>query len=214
MAVKRILLVGGGGHCRSVLDALLTLGIYDQIGIVERNAGNGHGLLGIPVVGTDADLPRLFDCGWTDAAITLGSIGSPFRRRELFRTLKSFGFTLPVIKDFSAVIGHEVTVGEGTFIGKRAVINAGTQVGICSIVNTGAILEHDCRTGDFTHIGPGGVLCGDVILGDDVHIGANAVVRQGIRIGNGSLIGAGSVIIRDVPGNCTVVGNPGRILER
>lgn len=41
MAVKRIVLVGGGGHCRSVLDALLTLGIYDQIGIVERNAGNG-----------------------------------------------------------------------------------------------------------------------------------------------------------------------------
>lgn len=183
MGGKKILLVGGGGHCRSVLDVLLTMDTYDQIGIVERDSGNGPGLLGIPVVGTDADLPGLFDCGWTDAAVTLGSIGSPFRRRELFRTLKSLGFTLPVIQDPSAVIGHEVKTGEGTFIGKRAVINAGTQVGICSIVNTGAILEHDCRTGDFAHFGPGRALCGDVILGDDVHIGANAVVRQGIQNG-------------------------------
>lgn len=214
MGDKKILLVGGGGHCRSVLDTLLTLNIYDQIGIIERNASDGCGLLGIPVVGTDADLPRLFNSGWTDAVVALGSIGTPVRRRELFRSLKSLGFALPIITDLSAVIGHEVTLGEGTFIGKRAVINSGTQVGICSIVNTGAILEHDCRTGSFTHIGPGSVLCGNVTLENGVHIGANAVVRQGIRIESGSLIGAGSVIIRNVPGDCTVIGNPGRILKR
>lgn len=210
---KKILLVGGGGHCRSVLDTLLTLDIYDQIGIIERDAAEGRDMLGIPIVGTDADLPRLFDSGWTNAAVTLGSIGTPIRRRELFHTLKSLGFALPVIADPSSVIGHEVTAGEGSFIGKRAVINSGTHMGICSIVNTGAILEHDCWTGDFAHIAPGATLCGNVILGDDVHVGAGAVVRQGIRIGNGSLIGAGSVVVKDVAGYTEAFGNPCRMIR-
>ena len=59
-----------------------------------------------------------------------------------------------------------------------------------------------------------GVLCGAVQAEANAHVGAGAVVMQGVRIGRDSIIGAGSVIIRDVPADCTVVGNPGRILER
>lgn len=52
------------------------------------------------------------------------------------------------------------------------------------------------------------------IIGDDVEIYANAVVFGGITIGNNVKIGAGAVVNKDVPDNCTVVGNPGKIISR
>ena len=75
-------------------------------------------------------------------------------------------------------------------------------------------MEHDCRVGAFCHISPGAVLCGAVEVEENAHVGAGAVVVQGVRIERGAIEGAGAVILRDVPDGCTVVGNPGRILER
>lgn len=214
MGNRKLLLVGGGGHCRSVLDCVLRAGAYDAIGIVEREGAADKTVLGVPVVGHDADLPRLLADGWHYAAVTLGSIGVPTRRRALYQQLKALGFQLPVLADPSAVISSHAELAEGTFIGKRAVINAGSSVGVCAILNTGSVLEHDCTVGGFVHVSPGAVLCGAVQAEANAHIGAGAVVMQGVRIGHDSIIGAGSVIIRDVPADCTVVGNPGRILER
>ena len=209
MGNRKLLLVGGGGHCRSVLDCVLRSGAYDAIGIVEREGAAGTTVLGVPVVGHDADLPRLLADGWHYAAVTLGSIGAPTRRHALYQQLKALGFQLPVLADPSAVISSHAELAEGTFVGKRAVINAGSSVGVCAILNTGSVIEHDCMVGGCVHVS-----CGAVQAEANVHIGAGAVVMQGVRIGRDSIIGAGSVIIRDVPADCTVVGNPGRILER
>lgn len=52
------------------------------------------------------------------------------------------------------------------------------------------------------------------VIGDNVEIYANAVVFGGINIGNNVKIGAGAVVNMDVPDNCTVVGNPGRVIKR
>lgn len=210
MAEGRLLLVGGGGHCRSVLDCALRSGTYEKIGIVEREGAPEQDVLGVPIVGHDADLPRLLADGWQYAAVTLGSVGHPSRRRALFHHLKTLGFQLPVIADPSAVISSHAKLSEGTFVGKRTVVNAGSVIGACAILNTGAVIEHDCQIGSFCHISPGAVLCGSVQVEENAHVGAGAVVIQGIHIGQGAIIGAGSVIIRDVPGNCTIVGNPGR----
>lgn len=52
------------------------------------------------------------------------------------------------------------------------------------------------------------------IIGDNVEIYANAVVFGGITIGNNVKIGAGAVVNKDIPDNCTVVGNPGKIIYK
>lgn len=214
MAGNKLLLVGGGGHCRSVLDCVLRSGTYEAVGIVERDGAPEALVLGVPIVGHDADLPRLLADGWRFAAVTLGSVGDPSRRRALFRQLTLLGFHPPVIADPSAVISTHTDIAAGTFIGKRAVVNAGSMIGACAIVNTGAVIEHDCRIGAFCHISPGAVLCGAVQAEENTHIGAGAVVLQGVHIGRGAIIGAGSVILRDVPDGCTVVGDPGRIIKK
>lgn len=207
---KKLLLIGGGGHCRSVLDSVLAANTYDGIGIVDPD---GNPCLGIPVVGKDEDLPRLFAEGWTDAVITVGSIGDTGIRRRLYSTVKEIGFRLPVIIDPTAVTGKDVILGEGTFVGKRAAVNAGSRTGVCAIVNTGAIVEHDCVIGDFAHISTGAILCGQVTVGKDAHIGAGTAVRQSIRIGDGALVGIGSTAVKDIPAGAKAYGNPCRVVE-
>lgn len=214
MESKKILLIGGGGHCCSVLDSIISLNTYDEIGIIEREPKKNQSVMGVSVIGTDADLPFLFNNGWHYAFITLGSIGDSSKRESIYSNLCKEGFVIPSIIDPSAIIGSNTYISDGSFIAKRVVINAGSNIGSCAIVNTGAIVEHDCFVGDFVHISPGSTLCGEVKVGNSSHIGAGAVVRQMIKIGEGSLVGAGSVVVKDIPDGVEAFGNPCRVVKK
>lgn len=209
--MKKLLLIGAGGHCRSVLDSVLSSGDYDEIGIIDRpEAGQQNA----KIIGTDEDLPRLAEEGWSYAFITVGSIGVPTIRKRLYQTVKELGFYVPAIIDPSATIAKGVMIQEGVFVGKRAIVNTGSKIDVCAIINTGAIIEHDCTVGAFVHISPGTILCGQVHVGKDTHIGAGTVVRQSINIGDTALIGIGSVVVKDVPGYKKAFGNPCRVIEK
>ena len=69
---KKLLLIGGGGHCRSVLDTARSAGIYDEFGIIDFA---DSACPGVPVIGRDEDIPQLVREGWTDGIITVGSVG-------------------------------------------------------------------------------------------------------------------------------------------
>ncbi len=207
---RKMLLIGGGGHCHSVLDSILSLDNYDEIGIIDSTDGS---YLGIKVMGTDYDLPQLMTEGWSDAFITVGSVGSTIARRRLFEMARSVGLVIPSIIDPTAIVARGCSIEEGTYIGKHAVVNAGTVLGKCSIINTGAIIEHDCSIDDFSHISPGAVLCGQVRVGSDTHVGAGTVVRHQIIIGDNTIIGAGSVVVKNIPDNVKAYGNPCKVVE-
>ena len=208
---RRVVLVGGGGHCMSVLDSLRASGTEDEIGIVDLRP---LAVSGVPYLGQDGDLPALFEQGWDSAVVTLGSVGNAKRRMALYAELKRIGFSLPAVVDPSAVIAKNTFIAEGAFVGKRAVINENASVGACAIINSGAIVEHDCIIGDFSHISPGAVLCGGVTIGKESHIGAGATVIQGISIGEQTTIGAGSVVLRDIAPQVVAFGNPCREVKR
>ena len=207
---RRILLIGGGGHCRSVIDSILSLNAYDDIGIIDYVDSQ---VLGVPVIGNDNDIPRLKDEGWTDAFITVGSIGNTTLRRELFEMVMGIGLNTPSVIDPYAIVARGTNICKGVYIGKRAVINTGSRIGTGAIINTGSIIEHDCKVDEFSHISPGVTLCGQVYVGEDSHVGAGSVVRQQIKIGDNVLIGAGSVVVKDIPNGVKAYGNPCRVVS-
>lgn len=211
--VRKLLLLGGGGHCKSIIDSLSGCNTYAGIGIVEKSGIDHAPILGIPVVGTDEDLEKLKREGYTDAFVSLGSIGNTSNRRKLFGLISSLGFDIPNIIDSSAIVSSNSTLGRGLFIGKHAVVNAGSILGDGVIVNSSATIEHDCTIGSFAHISPGAVLCGNVTIGEDAHIGAGSIIRQQVQIGSRAMIGMGSIVLHNVPENTLAYGSPCQVVR-
>lgn len=203
---KKIVLIGGGGHCKSVLDSLLRCEIYDEIVITDFEIPAGTEIMGCKVAGNDDVLPALMQSGFTDAFITVGCVTSAKLRIKLFQKIAALGFRLVNIVDPTAVVSAYSSLGSGIFIGKNAVVNAEAKIGDAAIINTGAIIEHECSVGAFTHISVGAKLCGNVAVGAECLVGAGATVIQGVTVADRAIIGAGSTVIRDVPSDVTRVG--------
>ncbi len=210
---RKLLLLGGGGHCKSVIDSLLTNNEFSEIGIVEKPGYEEDSILRIPVFGVDGDLPKLYDSGFTDAFVTLGSIGDTSVRRKLFSLITSIGFTIPNIIDSSACVSINSRLGTGIFIGKHAVVNACAIIDDGAIINSAAVVEHDCHVGAFAHIAPGAILGGSVAVGTDTHIGTGVMIRQFVNIGKNTMVGMGSVVLHDVPGGVVAYGNPCEVIR-
>ena len=83
-----------------------------------------------------------------------------------------------------------------------------------AIINTGAIIEHNCRIGEYVHIAPRAVICGDATIGANTHIGANATVIQGLSIGKDTIVGAGSVVVSELPDRVIAYGNPCKVVRK
>ena len=203
---KKIVLIGGGGHCKSVLDSLLRNKEYDEIVITDNDIPVGSVIMGCRVAGNDDALKALLSTGFTDAFITVGSVKSTKLRHILFEKAESIGFNMVNIIDMSAVVSEFAKLGKGIFIGKCSIVNADATIGDAAIINTNSIIEHECAVGSFTHISVGAKLCGNVKIGNDSLVGAGSVVIQGIKIGNNVIIGAGSTVIKNVNDNTTKVG--------
>ena len=203
---KRLVLLGGGGHCSSVLDAAQRMGMFDEIVITDCDMVAGTEFMGSRVVGTDDALLQLFQDGIRMAFISMGSIKSTKLRKLLHRRAMDMGFDFPNIIDPSALVSEYAMLGKGIFVGKNSVINAGARVGDMAIINTGAIVEHGSSIGSFSHISVGAVVCGDSKIGNSVFVGANAAIIQGVKVGANSIVGAGSIVLKDAVPDSRIIG--------
>lgn len=199
---KKIIILGAGGHAKSVCDTLLALKEEYQIeGFVDGKKGDGYIYAGISVIGSDDNLEQFYDSGIHYAIVGVGFLGKGHLRNELTKKLKRIGFFLPIIIDPTAIVSESVKVGEGTFVGKRAVVNAGVRIGKHCILNSCSLIEHDCSISDYTHIAVSACVCGGASIGKECLIGANATIIQGVQIADHTVIPAGSVVRRDIKTN-------------
>ncbi len=212
--MKKLVLVGGGGHCKSVIDAVIRSHEFDEIVITDASAPVGTKIMGISVVGSDDMLEKLRADGFEYAFVTIGSIKSTTLRHKVVSSLNDLGYKFPVIIDPSAIVSQSAFVGDGTFIGKNVVLNAEAEVGQHCIINTGTIIEHECSIGEFTHVAVGAVICGGCQIGADCLIGTGSTIIQGIQIGSNSIIGGGALVNSNLADGCTAVGVPARIVGK
>lgn len=204
---KKLIVIGGGGHCRSVLDTIIESGLYQDILILDKYKSVDQSILGIKIYGGDDKAEKLYDEGYENAFL---AIGDNYIRESLSEELGKIGFKFPNVVDSSAKISKSAKLGSGIFIGKKAVVNADALIGSQAIINTGAIVEHGVSIGKFAQISPGAVLNGAVTVEDRAYIGANASVREQIRIGECSIVGMGSVVLEDIHKGKVAYGNPCR----
>jgi UDP-perosamine 4-acetyltransferase len=207
--VSGIVIIGGGGHARVLVEALAARRT-DILGFVSLDTEVASGVMaGLQCLGGDSDLLARGPDGIV-LVNGVGTIGKPERRRAAFNSYRGAGFTFLQVVHPSAIVASDVVLDEGAQIMARAVLQPGVRIGANTIVNTGAILDHDVSIGDHAHVAPGACLAGGVRVGDASHIGAGATIIQNIWIKDGALVGAGAVVIADVAEAVTVVGVPAR----
>lgn len=200
---RRIIVLGGGGHAKVLLDILLSNSIT-VLGIIDNNPDlSGSSLLGIPILGGDE---RLSDYAPESVRLVngIGSVGPTYDRQKLYDQCKNLGFLFESIIHPSSIIARDVTLKEGVQVMAGSILQTGTSIGENTIINTKASVDHDCEIGNHVHLSPGVTLSGEVKIRDGTHIGTGANVVQGIRIGRGSFVGAGSLITHHLPDGANV----------
>jgi sugar O-acyltransferase (sialic acid O-acetyltransferase NeuD family) len=189
--MENIVLVGFGGHAKSVADCIEGHGLYNIAGYTDEKICD---TCKYSYLGTDDELEKIFDRGVRNAAVCVGYLGKGEVRQKIYDRLKKIGYNLPVIADKSAIVSDSAVIGEGVFIGKAAVINAEAHIGKMAIINSKALVEHECVVGDFAHVAVAAVLCGQVKVGTAAFIGANATVLQCIQVDDRVLVPAGMTV--------------------
>ncbi len=207
MSKKQIILIGGGGHCKSCIAVIESTQEYQIAGIVDTPDKLGQKVLGYPVIGTDDQLPELKK-KYDYALITVGQITSANLRKKLYQKAKETGFHLPVIVASTAFVSRHSQIGEGTIIMHQAVVNADTIIGFNNIVNTKALIEHDCHIGNHNHISTASVLNGNVEVGNECFIGSNSTFVNGISIKDHIFIGINGVVNKNLKNKGVYVGSP------
>ena len=199
-----IVIYGAGGHGKSLLDLLRTLGSYRVVGFVDDGVSAGEEIMGIPVLGGGEALADLHAKGVRLAVNAVGGIGNVKVRKRVFRRIARAGFVCPAVVHPSAVVEPGAVLSAGVQVFPHAYVGSQVRVGFGSIVNTGAIVSHDCVLGDYVNISPGAILAGDVSVGADALIGMGVTVNLGVEVGAGARVGNSATVKSDVPPNGVV----------
>lgn len=202
---NNIILLGGGGHCKSVIDVAESAG-YNILGILDMPEDVGKRVLDYKVIGTDDDIPLYVDNA--EFVITVGFIKNPTTRIKLYNKVKEAGGKLATVIASTARVSKYSTIGEGTVVMHQAFVNAGAHIGANCIINTFCNVEHDAQIGDQCHISTGTMVNGDCKVGDRCFIGSQSVVANGIEIGDDIIVGAASFVRQTIMKNGIYFGNP------
>jgi sugar O-acyltransferase (sialic acid O-acetyltransferase NeuD family) len=209
--MRPLILVGGGGHCKSVIEAAESSGVTIK-GILDLPEHVGTEILGYPVIGTDHDVPLYVKDA--DFVVTLGFIKDPSRRIQLHDLIEEVGGHFATVIASTAYISKHAIVQSGTVVLHQAVINADAVIGKGCIINTFASIGHDAVIEDFCHISTGVMITGSCRVGKATFIGSQSVVVNNITITDESIVAAGSVVSKNICQKGLYAGNPALLKQR
>ncbi|WP_141048482.1 NeuD/PglB/VioB family sugar acetyltransferase [Aliarcobacter cryaerophilus] len=188
---EKIVLIGGGGHCHSVIDVIEQTNKYEIIGIVDTKDNIGKKVLDYKIIACDDDLKTIFET-CKNAVITIGYIKTNELRKKLFEKLINIGFNFPTIISPLAYVSKHSFIDEGTVIMHHALVNANAKIGKNCIINTKALIEHDAIIEDNCHISTASIINGGVIVKENSFVGSNATSKQYTEIAG--FVKAGSLV--------------------
>lgn len=209
MNKQKIILIGGGGHCKSCIDVIEAESKFQIEGILDLPEKFGNEILGYKVIGNDGDIIKFAKQGY-NFLITIGHLGNPRLRKKLFNEVRENGGELPIIISPLAHVSKYTKIGKGTIIMHQTLINADAKIGENGIINNKSLIEHDAIIGHNTHISTGAIVNGDCKVNHNCLIGSGSVIKHSISICENTIIGAGSVVVKDITESGVYVGSPAK----
>lgn len=194
-----IIIYGGGGHGKTLIDLLRSMRDYEIVGIIDDGISPGEEILGVAVLGGRESINQLYQSGVRNAANAVGGIGDIQSRINIFKILHDAGFFCPPLIHRTAILEPSAKLSAGVQILALSYIGSNAQIGYGVIINTSAVVSHDCRIGDYSVVSPGALIAGGVEIGRAVLIGMAVTINLGVKIGDGARIGNGATVKADVP---------------
>ena len=210
---KKIILIGGGGHCKSCIDVIEIENKIEIAGIIDQEEKLHLKVLGYEVIGCDEDLPQIVE-KYKNFLITIGQIKNVNIRIDKFELLKKLGAYLPIIISPLAYVSKNSFIDEGSIVMHKSFVNSNVNIGKNCSINTGSIIEHDVTIGNHSHISTGSIINGGCNIGEKVFIGSNSTIVNNINIVEKAIIGAGAVVTKSIKEAGIYIGNPARKLNK
>lgn len=217
MSTQRVIVLGAGGNCRDVIDAMLDANdhasspLYEPLGYLDDDPDKWGTILGgYPVLG-----PLSSADDWPHAQFIdgLNGVSLTSRKESILAGLGLSRERFATVVHPSATVSRMSSLGAGTVLLPGVTVSSNATIGDHVLVLPGTTISHDDVIGDYCYLAPGVVLAGYVTLGAGVYVGARAAVSHRITIGEGAVVGIGSVVLQDVAAGATVVGAPARVLR-
>lgn len=211
MKEKPLILVGGGGHCKSVIEVAESAG-YNIRGILDISENVGKKICSYEIIGTDDDIPKYV----TNSIfiVTVGFIKDSNLRVNIHNKIVKAKGEFATIIASSARVSKYATIGKGSVIMHLAAVNADAQIGKACIINTLANIEHDATIGDYSHISTGAIVNGNCAVGQKVFLGSQSVLVNGTSISDNCIIAAGTTIRKSLSQQGVYAGDPAKLIEK
>jgi len=208
--MKDLILVGGGGHCKSVIDVAECAG-YNILGILEKPGFEKTDVLGYKIIGNDSDIAKFV--GDALFVVTVGQIKSPAIRIRLHEAIRQCGGKFATIIAPSAHVSSHASIGEGTVVMHNAFVNADARIGCGCIINSFACIEHEARVGDFCHISTGSIVNGVSGIGSRSFLGSQSVIDNGVSVCDDVILASLSQVDRSITMSGIYAGAPARFIR-
>ncbi|PKQ68759.1 acetyltransferase [Labilibaculum manganireducens] len=202
---RNLVLVGGGGHCKSVIDVAESSG-YNILGILDTPEQIGNKVLSYEVIGNDDDIVKYVD--EAEFLVTVGQIKDVSLRIRLHDKILAAGGKLATIIASTAYVSKYSVIGQGTVIMHNAFVNADVKIGEACIINSFANVEHDSIIGDFCHISTGVMVNGSCVIGNKSFIGSQSVLANNITITSDCVVAVGTTVNKNLKEKGIYFGNP------
>ena len=212
--MQKLLIYGASGLGREILDMIMEINLispqYEIDGWLDDGLPFGTVINNVTVLGNIDYISTVDSC-----AVVL-AIADPNIKEQLYNKIKAKNakIVFPTIVHPSSSVSPLSELDEGVIITRFCWVTANTKIGKCVLLKTRCDVGHDSRIGDFSSLMPSVNISGNVTTGKKVYIGVQSALLQGLSIGDGSIIGMGSKVMTNVPANCTVLGNPAKVIQR
>lgn len=203
--MKRLVIIGSGGHGRVVADCAQQLGLYSQIDFLDDCFFDRQDNNQWQVIGLVKDFPK-----YIDEVDFIVAYSNSRLRKQVMAQLKHAKANIVTLIHPSANVSPNTFIGKGVVIFANAVINIGSNISDGCIINTAATVDHDCVLNECVHISPGVNVGGGVHIGQLSWLGIGCTILDSITLADNTQIGAGAVVTQSTQANSLYVGVPAK----
>jgi sugar O-acyltransferase (sialic acid O-acetyltransferase NeuD family) len=203
--MKKLIIIGAGGHGRVVADCAQQQGKYSQIVFLDDCFHERKENSEWQVIGSVKDYPT-----YVDDADFVVAFGNNRLRKDILNQLKKAKANIVSLIHPKALVSPHTIIGKGVVVFANAVINIGASIADGCIINTAATVDHDCELHQCVHISPGVNIAGGVHIAQLSWIGIGSTIVECITLADNTQVGAGAVVTQSTQANSLYVGVPAK----